>query len=80
MFQSVTKTHRLVIAHEAVKCFGMGAEISAAVAEEIMDELDAPILRVGAPFVPVPFGLEKAYLPDAAQIGSAAQKVVERNF
>jgi pyruvate/2-oxoglutarate/acetoin dehydrogenase E1 component len=60
VFNSVAKTHRLVIAHEAVKSFGIGAEISAAVAEEIMEELDAPIMRVGAPFVPIPFSLEKA--------------------
>ncbi len=77
VFKSVAKTHRLVVAHEAVKNFGIGAEISAIVAEELMDELDAPIFRVGAPFVPVPFGLEKAYLPGAEQVTEAVRKAVE---
>lgn len=80
VFNSIGKTHRLVIAHEAVKSFGMGAEISAAVSEEIMDELDAPIMRVGAPFVPVPFSLEKAYLPNADDIIAAVKKTLERTF
>lgn len=80
IFDSVAKTHRLVIAHEAVKNFGVGAEISAAVSEEILDELDAPIMRVGAPFVPIPFSLEKAYLPNAEQIIAAVKKTMERTF
>lgn len=74
VFNSVEKTHRLVIAHEAVKSFGVGAEISAVVAEEIMEELDAAIMRVGAPFVPIPFSLEKAYLPNADDVISAIKK------
>ena len=80
VFNSVGKTHRLVIAHEAVKAFGVGAEISAAVAEEILDELDAPIMRVGAPFVPISFALEKVYLPDAGDIASAVKKTLDRTF
>ena len=75
VFESVGKTHRLVIAHEAVRSFGIGAEIAAVAAEEIMDELDAPIRRVGAPFVPVPFGLEQAYLPGPDAIVAAAREV-----
>lgn len=80
VFNSVSKTHRLVIAHEAVKSFGAGAEISATVAEEILDEIDAPIMRVGAPFVPVPFSLEKAYLPNADDVISAVKKTLDRTF
>lgn len=80
VFNSVGKTHRLVVAHEAVKSFGIGAEISAAVSEEIMDELDAPIMRVGAPYVPVPFSLERAYLPDSGDITVAVKKTLERTF
>lgn len=58
---SVKKTHRLCICHEAVKQCGLGAEIAAVVAEEAMMYMDAPILRYGAPFVPIPFSpsLEK---------------------
>jgi pyruvate/2-oxoglutarate/acetoin dehydrogenase E1 component len=80
VLNSVAKTHRLVIAHEAVKSFGVGAEISAVVAEEIMEELDAAIMRVGAPFVPIPFSLEKAYLPNANDVIKAVKKTLERTF
>lgn len=55
VIESVKKTHRLCIVHEAVKQSGFGAEISATVAEEALDQLDAPILRYGAPFCPIPF-------------------------
>ncbi len=80
VFKSIEKTHRLVIAHEAVKSFGIGAEISATVAEEIMDEMDAPIMRIGAPFVPVPFSLEKCYLPNANDVTEAVKQTLERIF
>jgi pyruvate/2-oxoglutarate/acetoin dehydrogenase E1 component len=80
VLNSVAKTHRLVIAHEAVKSFGVGAEISAVVAEEIMEELDAAIMRVGAPFVPIPFSLEKAYLPNADDVIKAVKRTLERTF
>lgn len=61
VLESVKKTHRLCVVHEAVKQSGFGAEISATVAEEAMEYLDAPILRYGAPFCPIPFAptLEK---------------------
>jgi len=80
VFESVSKTHRLVIAHEAVKDFGIGAEISATVVEELMDELDAPIQRVGAPRVPIPFNLENAYLPGCREVVMAVKKTVERSL
>jgi pyruvate dehydrogenase E1 component beta subunit len=80
VFRSVSKTHRLVIAHEAVKQFGFGAEISAAVAEEILDELDAPITRVGAPFVPVPYSLEKYYVPNVNDVVFAVKRTLERTL
>jgi pyruvate dehydrogenase E1 component beta subunit len=74
---SVEKTSRLVIVHEAVKAFGIGAEISAMVCEENIDSLDAPIIRVGAPFTPIPFSLESAYLPGAQDIINAVHKVMD---
>ena len=69
--ESVTRTHRLVVAHEAVAHGGFGAEIAAQVQEAAFDELDAPIGRVGAPFAPVPFSppLEDAYLPGTGRRG-----------
>lgn len=70
ILNSVAKTKRLVVAHEAVKQGGVGAEISAIVAEEAIDSLDAPILRFGAPFVPIPFAptLEKGVRVSAEDI------------
>lgn len=61
VLNSVKKTHRLCIVHEAVKQGGFGAEVAATVAEEALEYLDAPILRYGAPFCPIPFAptLEK---------------------
>ena len=77
---SVSWTHRLVVAHEAVAHGGFGAEISARVQEAAFDELDAPIVRVGAPFAPVPFSppLEDAYLPGRADVAAAVRAVLAR--
>jgi len=79
IIDSVKKTHRLVIIHEEVKFAGSGAEIAALVAEEAFDYLDAPILRVAAPFCPVPFSqpLEQAYIPSEQQLINAVKKVME---
>ncbi|MBV8855180.1 MAG: alpha-ketoacid dehydrogenase subunit beta [Sinobacteraceae bacterium] len=75
---SVTRTHRVVIAHEAVLTAGLGAELAARIGEELFDELDAPILRVGCPFAPIPFApeLERALLPGATEIERAARQLV----
>ena len=75
ILNSVVKTSRLAIAHEAVKQGGVGAEISAIVAEEALDCLDAPIVRVGAPFTPVPFArnLEQAYRITPEKIAGAVR-------
>jgi acetoin:2,6-dichlorophenolindophenol oxidoreductase subunit beta len=75
---SVTRTHRLVVAHEAVVHGGFGAEIAVRVQEAAFDELDAPIGRVGAPFTPVPFSppLEDAYLPGRADVATAVRAVL----
>jgi pyruvate dehydrogenase E1 component beta subunit len=76
---SLRRTHRLVVAHEAVEAFGVGAEIVARMADVAFDELDAPIVRVGAPFMPVPFArsLERRYLPDAVRIAAAVRRALE---
>ena len=55
VISSLKKTKRLMIVHEAVKQGGVGAEVSARVAEEMIDYLDAPVVRLGAPFVPIPY-------------------------
>lgn len=51
---SVRKTGRAVVAHEAVRHGGFGAELSATIAEEAFSALKAPVVRIGAPFVPIP--------------------------
>ncbi len=78
VFASVARTHRVVIVHEAVQAFGVGAEIAARIAEDAFDELDAPVVRVGAPFMPVPFArsLEQHYFVDAAAVLAAARKTL----
>ncbi|MBI2159126.1 MAG: dehydrogenase E1 component subunit alpha/beta, partial [Candidatus Rokubacteria bacterium] len=67
---SVAKTGRLVIAHEAVKRGGWGAEVAALVAERAIDTLDAPIVRVAARNVPMPYNdsLERAAIPTQQDI------------
>jgi len=70
---SVHKTSRLLIAHEAVVPFGVGAEVAATVAREGFWDLDAPIQRVGAAATPPPYApeLERAWLPDRTDIARA---------
>jgi 2-oxoisovalerate dehydrogenase E1 component beta subunit len=78
--QSVARTNRCVIVHEDHRTLGIGAEISAILAEEIFDSLDAPILRVTAPDVPaIPFSppLEKFYMPSVEKIVAAIQKTLQ---
>ncbi len=75
---SVKKTHRLVIVHEEVKFAGSGAEISAMVAENGIEYLDAPIVRIGAPFSPVPYSpvLESGFIPSEEKIIDGVKKVM----
>lgn len=75
ILKSVEKTGKLLVVQEAVKFGGFGGEIAAIVAEEAFDLLDAPIKRVGAPFVPVPFApnLENAYIPSVENIINAVR-------
>lgn len=78
VFASVARTHRIVIVHEAVQAFGVGAEIAARVAEDAFDELDAPVVRVGAPFMPVPFAssLERQYAVGVDAVLRGARKAL----
>ena len=75
---SVRKTHRAVVAHEAVKFCGYGAEIAAQIVDAAFDDLDAPVKRIGAPFSPVPFNpsLERAWMPGKPQIIAAVEEIV----
>ena len=75
---SVSKTHRVVIAHEAVQNGGVGAEVSARIGSELFDELDAPVTRVACPFAPIPFApeLERSLLPGTLNIVRAVRAVI----
>ena len=80
--ESVRKTHRLLIVYEGVKTMGIGAEISAQVAEsEVFDFLDAPIVRLGGADSPIPYNpvLEKAAVPQENDIVAAARELVGRH-
>lgn len=75
---SVKKTHRALIVHEAVRFGGFGGEIAAQIQELAFDWLDAPVARIGSPFAPVPFSpaLESIYVPNADQIVSETRKML----
>jgi len=79
VLNSVARTRRAVVTHEAVKPFGVGAEISSVIHEELFSQLKAPVQRVGAPFCAVPYSkpLETAFVPGAAQIEAALRKTLK---
>lgn len=81
ILDSVRRTNRALVVHEAVTFGGIGAEISSQIQEEAFDFLDAPVLRVGAPFSPVPFSpvLERAYIPDSNRIANGVRHLLERS-
>lgn len=72
---SVRKTQRAVIIHEAPKTGGVGGEIAAVIAEKAFPELKAPVIRVGAPFMPLPRRpYEAMYVPDKEKIINAVKR------
>mgnify|MGYP003396825240 FL=1 len=78
---SVRKTGRLMVVYEGVKSYGVGAEISAMVAEsDAFDFLDAPIVRLGGAEAPIPYNpdLERAAVPQADTIEAAAWRLIRR--
>jgi pyruvate dehydrogenase E1 component beta subunit len=77
VFESVTKTHRVVIAEQDRPFCGVGSEIAYRIQREIFDELDAPIQRVTQEEVPMPYNeaLEKAVLPSAEKIVAAVKAI-----
>src|SRR5687768_17171973 len=79
--ESVKKTNRCVVAHEAVTRMGFGAEVAAVVQHQAFDWLDAPIERVGAKFTPIPFApvMEEFVVPHAKDVVEAIQRTVQRD-
>jgi pyruvate/2-oxoglutarate/acetoin dehydrogenase E1 component len=78
--ESVRKTHRALVVHEAVEFCGVGAEIASQITSEAFDYLDAPPGRIGAPFSPVPYSppLERAWIPGVDQIVEGVNSLVNR--
>lgn len=79
VLNSVAKTGRAVIAHEAVRSFGTGAEVAAQIQEHLYSDLKAPVLRVASKDVAVPFSrvLEQEFLYQASEIEAAIRQTLE---
>ncbi|MBT4170969.1 MAG: dehydrogenase [Rhodospirillaceae bacterium] len=79
ILNSVAKTNRLLIAHEAWKNGGFGAEVAALVVEKGFDDLDAPIVRVGGLDVPMPYNdaLEREVIPSQERLTKAIRELVQ---
>jgi pyruvate dehydrogenase E1 component beta subunit len=78
LVESVKKTNRVVVAHEAVTRMGFGAEVAAVLQYKAFDYLDAPIERVGAKFAPLAFApvMEQFIIPHAADVLAAIKRTV----
>jgi pyruvate/2-oxoglutarate/acetoin dehydrogenase E1 component len=77
ILESVRKTGRLVCIEEGTRTGGVGAEVTARVAEHAYEYLDAPVRRVATPDIPIPFSrpLEEAALPNEAAVASAVREL-----
>jgi pyruvate/2-oxoglutarate/acetoin dehydrogenase E1 component len=82
IINSVKKTHRALIVHEACRTSGFGAEIAARIAEKAFDHLDAPVMRIGTLDCPIPFNprLEDYVIPNEHNIWAAAMKTMNKEF
>ena len=78
ILSSVRKTSKVVVLHEATRSCGVGAEVSALIAEEAFEDLDGPVVRVTAPDVPIPFSppLERAVLPQVDEVREACRELL----
>ncbi|HEX8857164.1 MAG TPA: alpha-ketoacid dehydrogenase subunit beta [Thermoleophilaceae bacterium] len=78
ILESVRKTSKVVVLHEATRSCGVGAEVSALIAQEAFEDLDGPVVRVTAPDTPVPFSppLERAVLPQPDDVRRACLELL----
>ena len=78
LLASVRKTGKVLIAHEATRSCGVGAEVAALLSEQAFEDLDAPIRRLTAPDVPIPFSppLEQAVLPQLEDMKEACRELL----
>jgi len=79
VLESVSKTSKVLVLHEDTHTGGFGGEIAATIAEEVFEDLDAPVKRLTAPDTPVPFSppLEKAFIPQVDGVASALRELAE---
>jgi 2-oxoisovalerate dehydrogenase E1 component beta subunit len=79
VLESVRKTSKVLVLHEDTRTGGFGAEISATIAEDAFEDLDAPVKRVAAPDTPVPFSppLEKAFIPQVEDVVKGLRELAE---
>ena len=79
ILQTVRKTSKVILLHEAPRFGGFGGELAAIIAEKAFEYLDGPIVRVAAMDTPIPFGspLEETYLPDVQKVVKAARKLMD---
>ena len=79
ILESVAKTSRALLLHEATRTGGIGGELAAIIAEEAFEYLDAPIVRVASADTPVPYSppLEAAFLPNVDKVVEAAKRLVK---
>lgn len=78
ILESVSKTNRVLLLHEATRTGGIGGELAAMIAEDAFEYLDAPIMRVASLDAPVPYAppLEAAFLPNAGRVVEAAKRLI----
>src|SRR5438067_13262596 len=81
LVESVKKTNRAVVAHEAITRMGFGAELAAVIQHQAFDWLDAPVERVGSRFCPLPFApvMEEFVVPHEADVLEAIRRTVSRD-
>jgi 2-oxoisovalerate dehydrogenase E1 component beta subunit len=79
VIETVAKTGRALLLHEATRTGGIGGELAAIIAEEAFEYLDAPVVRVASADTPVPYAppLEAAFLPNVEKVVSAAKRLME---
>jgi 2-oxoisovalerate dehydrogenase E1 component beta subunit len=77
ILDSVKKTGRCVIVHEAPRTCGFGAELIASIQERAIEYLESPILRVTGLDTPFPYSLEHEYMPNAERVLTAVRKTLE---
>jgi 2-oxoisovalerate dehydrogenase E1 component beta subunit len=77
ILRSIEKTSRALVLYESYRFLGIGAEVAAVIAEKAFEHLDAPVLRLAPPNIPVPFSppLEDAFLPQVADIEAAVDRL-----